>query len=614
MYAAFQASNDRLEELRGQRSLFDLDKQILQHNLYGVDLNEEAVEICRLSLWIKTAQRGKPLTSLDHNIRVGNSVIADLAVHPKAFDWQVAFPEVFGQGGFDVVVGNPPYVRQEWISPYKTYFRSIYKSFHSSADLYVYFYELGINLLKPGGRLSFVVTNKWLKAGYGEPLRRFLSEETWIESVVDFGHAKQIFPDADVFPTIIVTRRPGDETAPDISRVCAIPRDQLRINDLKSQIESEGIDINRSRLGSEAWSLDPKTVMTLYAKIREAGQDLSLYADVKPLTGIKTALNEAYLIDTATKKRLIDLDPKASEILKPYVRGSDISRWGLEWAGLWMIALKSSGDYPWPWSNAGEAAESVFKATYPSVYDFMKGHENGLRKRQDQGRYWWELRSCAYWDLFNKPKLYLQLIQYYPCYAFDDMGFCGNNKTSFIPTQDLYLLGVLNSPLMWWYNWRYLPHMKDEALAPNPTVMEKCPIARPTDELRDKIEKAVGQAVSISKSQFETIKSVLDWLKVEHGIEKPTKNLQCFLELGSDAFVVEVRKIRGKKNPLSLAALRNLREEHQLTILPAQALVVKMRVLENEISALVNAAYGLTPSEISLMWETAPPRMPIVAA
>jgi hypothetical protein len=122
--------NARLEELRGQRTLFDLDRQILQNNLYGVDLNAEAIQICRLNLWIKTAARGKQLTSLDHTIREGNSIISDPAVHPKAFDWQAAFPEVFApaatssvaarsEGGFDVVVGNPPYIRQELLRPFK---------------------------------------------------------------------------------------------------------------------------------------------------------------------------------------------------------------------------------------------------------------------------------------------------------------------------------------------------------------------------------------------------------------------------------------------------------------------------------------------------------------
>ena len=114
LHKVYQISNDRLEELRGSRSLFDPDKQILQHNLYGVDLNEEAIEICRLSLWIKTAARGKVLTSLDHTIRVGNSVVGDKSVHPRAFDWQAEFPEVIADGGFDVVVGNGTAHASEW--------------------------------------------------------------------------------------------------------------------------------------------------------------------------------------------------------------------------------------------------------------------------------------------------------------------------------------------------------------------------------------------------------------------------------------------------------------------------------------------------------------------
>ena len=145
---AIERSNDRLAELRGHRTLFDLDKRILENNLYGVDLNEEAIEICRLSLWIKTAERGKALTSLDHPIRVGNSVVADPAVHPKALDWQAAFPEVFKQGGFDVVVGNPPYIRQEWLSAYKPHWQTIFKSFDGVADIFTYFFERGLNVLR----------------------------------------------------------------------------------------------------------------------------------------------------------------------------------------------------------------------------------------------------------------------------------------------------------------------------------------------------------------------------------------------------------------------------------------------------------------------------------
>jgi methylase of polypeptide subunit release factors len=104
--------------------------------------------------------------------------VADPAVHPRAFAWQAAFPEVFAAGGFDVVLGNPPYVRQELLGPIKPYLEEHYAAYHGMADLFVYFYELGLNVLKPGGLLSFIVTNKWMKAGYGEPLRKLLAERS----------------------------------------------------------------------------------------------------------------------------------------------------------------------------------------------------------------------------------------------------------------------------------------------------------------------------------------------------------------------------------------------------------------------------------------------------
>ena len=143
-----------------------------------------------------------------------------------------------------MVIGNPPYIRQEWLSPIKPYLQStVQRPIHGMADLYVYFYELGLSLLRPGGRLSYVVTNKWMKAGYGEPLRRFFAEKGWVESVVNFGHAKQVFQDADVFPSIIVdSGGPGmEEAVPDTTKVCSIPREQLRINDLSVQISKEGV-------------------------------------------------------------------------------------------------------------------------------------------------------------------------------------------------------------------------------------------------------------------------------------------------------------------------------------------------------------------------------------
>src|ERR1035437_5998684 len=464
LHALYEISNARLEELRGQRTLFDLDRQILQNNLYGVDLNAEAIQICQLSLWIKTAARGKRLTSLDHTIREGNGIISDPAVHPKAFDWQAAFPRVFAQGGFDVVVGNPPYIRQELLTPFKPWLEAHYEAFHGMADLYVYFYELGVRLLKPGGLLSFIVTNKWMKAGYGEPLRRFFSEKAWVRSVVDFGHAKQIFEEADVFPSIILVEKPDEAPKPKTARLCTIPHDQLRIDDLSVQIEREGFDISEDRLGNATWNLEKPAVTDLLAKIRSNGIPLKEFAKLKPLYGIKTGFNEAFLIPEETRRKLIAEHEGCTEVIKPYLRGSDLGRWNSDWAHLWMIVLPSSNDRAWPWADLGESAEANFKAQYPSLHRHLKPLEEPLRKRQDKGRYWWELRSCAYWDAFEKPKLFYQEIQFHPSYCLDSAGTLCNNTAYFLPTDDTWVLAAANAPITWWFAWRRAVHGKDEAL------------------------------------------------------------------------------------------------------------------------------------------------------
>ncbi len=193
------------------------------------------------------------------------------------------------------------------------------------------------------------------------------------------------------------------------------------------------------------------------------------------------------------------------------------------------------------------------------------------------------------------------------------MATMGTTRHSSFPLTDLYLLSVLNSPLLWWHNWRFLPHMKDEALSPVAFLMEKMPIASPTDDVRSQIEAYARRLIDVAASQQTTRRDILDWLKVEHEIAEPSTKLQNPVGLDSDAFIAEVKKLRGKKKPLSLAALRSLRDEHERTIIPARTLAREALGLEQQISDLVNAAYGLTPEEVRLMWETAPPRMPIPA-
>jgi hypothetical protein len=611
LHAVYETSNARLEELRGQRTLFDLDRQILQNNLYGVDLNAEAVQICQLSLWIKTAARGKQLTSLDHTIRQGNSVISDPAVHPGAFDWPAAFPEVFAQGGFDVVVGNPPYVRQELLTPFKPWLEAHYEAFHGMADLYVYFYELGLRVLKPGGLLSFVVTNKWMKAGYGEPLRRFFSEKAWVKSVVDFGHAKQIFQEADVFPSIIVVEKPTEAPKPKTARLCTIPREQLRIDDLSVQIQREGAEIAAAQLTADTWQLEPKEVFSLLDKISKQGIPLREFTGTQPLSGIKTGLNEAYLIDQRTYEAIAGECPDCSGLLKPYLRGQDFCRWQAASAGLWMIVMPSSENRDWPWSNLGSEAEAMFIRTYPAICAHLNRFRKQLQDRQDQGRYWWELRSCAYWADFDRPKIMYPEISWRPDWCLDSTGTLCNNTAYFLPTDNPWVLAVANAPITWWFAWRRAMHGKDEALRFIKAFVRDLPIPRPASEQRQAADAGVRRLIEITSRQQQTQRTLLDWLRVEYAIEKPSNKLLALAELDSDTWVGEVKRIRGKKLPLTAAGLHALRAEYTRTIEPARALAAETLELERTLSDLVNQAYGLTLAEIDLMWKTAPPRMPI---
>jgi hypothetical protein len=570
--AALELQGDGSAEFVGQRSLFDLNKTILNSNLYGVDLSPESVEITKLSLWLKTAEAGQTLTYLDDNIKVGNSIVDDSSVAERAFNWQAEFPGVFVVGGFDVVIGNPPYVRQELLSPIKSYLQVHYESYDGVADLYTYFYEKGIKILKSGGVLSYIVTNKWLRAGYGEPLRQFFSKNSVFEQIIDFGHAP-IFEDADTFPCIVAVQKPVKSVASEIEElvkpepqspvlICPVPREKLSDINLTQYVQQEGYTVPWSRFTAEAWSLEPPAVDELFLKIKQQGITLKDFVGRRPIYGIKTALNPAFLIDNQTRDSLVKSDPKSAEIIKPYLRGQDVKRWTPNWQKRWIILLKSSGDYQWSWSNVADRAEEVFVQTFPSLYQYLKPLEAKLRNRSDKGQYWWELRSCDYYEAFQQPKYVIQRIAFHSRVGFDADGMYINDSAIMLPTSDFWLLACLNSPILWYFCFRFLPHKKDEALAMDiDGYVETLPIAPPTDEIRTEVEPIVSRLIEITKANQEAYRDVLDWLLIEQGIEKPGQKLEDFASLDADAFVQEVKKRKPKSaGGLSPAALKAVRQ------------------------------------------------------
>jgi Eco57I restriction-modification methylase/TaqI-like C-terminal specificity domain len=545
---------------------------------------------------------------------------ARLLAHAHRFlHWELAFPNVWDNwlspdpgGGFDAVIGNPPYVRQEQIRSLKPALKKAYRAYDGMADLYVYFYELGLRLLRPGGCLSYVVTNKWLRAGYAEELRGLLSSEGWLEAVADFGHAKKFFPGADVFPCVIVVRRPDGPDAPAETEVCQIPRDVVRLDRVSQDVSDKAFPLPRASFTRQGWALDPPEVAALMDKIRRAGVPLKEYAGVSPQYGIKTGFNEAFLIDTPTRDALVAADPKCAEIIKPYLRGQDIERWDAPWRGLWMIVLRSSANREWPWSHAGTESERLFADAYPSVHRHMSELKTALENRQDKGDFWWELRSCSYYRLFESPKIVYNDITWNSQFSLDSTGCYVNNTVYLLATSDVWLMAVLNAPAGWWFAWRAAQHGKDEALRYFNTFLENYPVPAPVKGQAQAATEAVARLSSIRQATGASREKLTDWYRVVLEISRPPRLLLNPFGMTADEFYEHVRKARGARKPLSAAAVQAVREEYAQTVQPMQAALREAEGLEWRLSDLVNEAYGLTPDEVRLMWATAPPRMPLV--
>jgi hypothetical protein len=346
-------------------------------------------------------------------------------------------------------------------------------------------------------------------------------------------------------------------------------------------------------------------------KIKRIGVPLKEFARSVPLYGIKTGFNDAFLMDTPLKDVLVKADPKSASLFKRYLRGQDIDRWQAEWSGLWMLAIKSSGNHEWPWSGSGGHAEKLFRETYPALHAHLNQYREALMKRQDQGEHWWELRACAYWSLFDRPKVLYQDIAWNPRFCLDAVGTLTNNTVYFLSTEDVWALAALNAPISWWFAWRSAQHGKGEALRFFTSFMETFPIPNPTDTQRAAAEAHVRQLIELATHQQVGRKTFLDWLRLEFGVEKPSQKLQDSASLAPDALAAEVKKARGKARPLSAADVKRLKDEHTTSIIPLQTKASEALRLEQHVSEIVNAAYGLTPDDVRLLWETAPPRMPL---
>ncbi|GAH52199.1 unnamed protein product, partial [marine sediment metagenome] len=243
----------------------DITTEILEKNIYGVDLNEESVEIAKLSLWLRTAQKGRKLNTLSSNIKCGNSLIDDPNVAgEKAFNWQKEFPEISAKGGFDVVIGNPPYVRAELLGEYRDFFKQHFNVFNSASDLFAYFYELGSNLINEKGVMGYI-SNTFDKTTAGKILREYLTTQVTFEKYIDFTEV-QIFEGATTYPVIITLNRnkPGESNQ---FNYIKIPKaSQSSVIDIYFH---NSVNVEQDTLESDSWAFLPVEKVKIFQKVRQ---------------------------------------------------------------------------------------------------------------------------------------------------------------------------------------------------------------------------------------------------------------------------------------------------------------------------------------------------------
>ena len=546
--------------VKDARTLYDLKLRIISQSLYGVDIDPFATNIAKLRLWLSLAveaDKPVPLPNLDFKIETGDSLLAPdpqempdlfrvhlqhsadvLAMVKNQFflshgeekeeyrktiisqeswlrkelaaeygegvvDWRIQFAEAFAnkRGGFDMVLANPPYVRHELIKSIKRQLKSVFADgYCGTADLYCYFYLRGLQLLRPGGMLAYISSNKWFRAAYGAKLRSVLVNRTRLLQLIDFGDAP-VFA-AVAYPSIVILQR-TDARQPSSSELLALTWNQDdSIAQFVDIAREKSFPLKQSELMSDGWRLETPTNLRFLERLRRAGRPLREFVGARVSRGLTTGLNEAFVVDLATRDRLIREHKSSAEILKPYMRGKDINRSRAEFADQFVVKIESSENKDHPWSGKSEKeAEKLFAKCYPAIHTHFQNLRSELIKRDDQGKYFWEQRSCKYWQEFEKPKIVSTKISIRPTFALDSESRYLGNTAYFFPaaTAGLFLLGLLNSSLFFAYAKKVFVEKQGGWFEVQPNALEAFPIPDVPAEQQKPVERLVERILSAKK-------------------------------------------------------------------------------------------------------------------
>lgn len=494
-------------------------------------------------------------------------------------------------GGFDVVIGNPPYVHLEKIKDTsRALEKAKYETYHSQGDIYCVFVEKGMNIIKDNGLISFIMPNKWLQAGYGKPLREYFLRHKLIE-LIDFGDI-QIFEGATTYPCIFIAQN-------------SEPQKEFSISILKASnsFDFDTIVKNCSELfdtnsfNGNTWVISSKKEKSLLEKLSSKYNSLSDEIAGEAYYGIKTGLTEAFLINEATKNILIEKDINSKEIIHPFLQGRDIIRYNSAEAKSFLILLEK-GITNKECKNSDEA-EYWLNNKFPSIFEWLNPFGEKAIKRTDKGDYWWELRTCDYYDMFTKPKIMYQTFQVKPCFIYDKEGVYCNNSMWIIPTDKKELLGILNSKMGWWLITKYCTQIQNGhqliwkyfGQIPVPTLDNK------------ELGNNVDSMIELTKSIEEKKGSFIKYLQSQFPIEKLSKKLQNWYDLNFGDFIKELNNAIKKSGGEKLSKLDEMEWMEVFEAKKKEVLALKADIdkTDREIDQMVYELYGLTEDEVKIV-------------
>ncbi len=439
----------------------DIIETVTQTDLFG---NKYTTEVNRTAIRIKELQAGiarieevvkkasdyslqNPAVRLAKQLTSWNPY--DQNTHADWFD-----PEwMFGiRDGFDIVIGNPPYIQLQKACNGSLKYADLYKNqsfttFERTGDIYCLFYEKGMSLLREGGHLAFITSNKWMRAGYGEKLRRFFTQYN-PKILIDLGPG--VFNNATVDTNILLIQKAKNQR---LLRAVTVNEKNKNQLDFTALLRQNGTLL--TNFSADAWFIGSNAEQQLKEKIERIGKPLKEW-DVNIYRGILTGLNEAFIIDSDKRQEILDhcLDDderrRTETVIKPILRGRDIKRYAYHWAGLWVIVI------PAGWTNKNRSdqnPQTFIREYFPSLMNHLLSYEEKAKKRDDQGEYWWELRACAYYPEFEKEKVVYGQFQNDAEYALAEKGIYLSSNEYMIGGNynKKYFLALLNSKITKWY-------------------------------------------------------------------------------------------------------------------------------------------------------------------